>query len=162
ERQYLARDDASSVKGMIEPEVGCERVVGGRGSDPVFEPVARSKAENADGFDAYILIRGDVENRRIRIIGNCTRQDVRRAALGMRDAGQWNLDRLEAPVEVKIQTSELAGAQLVVDLDDRVDLFAPVPVCLEAHFRFEQFNLRRVLRRFFGLWGSGLTEQCAC
>jgi len=37
-------DDAGAVEGIVEPEVGSERMMRGGGDDAVFERVARSEA----------------------------------------------------------------------------------------------------------------------
>src|SRR5258708_40379035 len=58
--EKLLAQDSSSIEGMREPEVRGEGVVGGCGDYAIFEDVAGGEAEDADGFDADVLIGGGV------------------------------------------------------------------------------------------------------
>src|SRR5258708_23209985 len=51
-------DDAGAVEGVLEPEVGGKRVMRRGGDDAVFEVVAGGETEDADGFDADVLVGG--------------------------------------------------------------------------------------------------------
>jgi len=126
---------------MVEPEVGGERVVSGSGDDAVFENVARSEAEDADGFDADILISGGVDNGRIGIVGNSAGEDVSRAAAGMGDMDERDFDGLEGTVVIEIDAGELADAELIVDMDASVDFLPAVAVGFEAVTSFEKLDL---------------------
>src|SRR5262249_1997543 len=134
----------------VEPEVGRKGMMRGDGDHAVFECVAGNEAEDADGFDADVLICGSVQDRGTGSVRDGAGQDVGGAALGMGDACERNFDGLEAAVEVEIETRKLAGTELVVDLDDGVDLFAAVSVAFKTDFGFEQFDLGRSLRRLVG------------
>ncbi len=69
-------DDAGAVEGVVEPEVGGERVVRRGGDDAVFEVVAGGETEDADGFDADVLIGGGVDNGGVGLIGGGAGEDV--------------------------------------------------------------------------------------
>src|SRR5260370_16664891 len=58
--EKLLAQDSSSIEGMREPEVRGEGVVGCCGDYAIFEDVAGGEAEDADGFDADVLIGGGV------------------------------------------------------------------------------------------------------
>ncbi len=70
ELEDLLGDDAGAVESMVEPEVGGERVMRGRGDDAVFEDVAGLEAEDANGFDADVLVGGRIDDGRIGIVGD--------------------------------------------------------------------------------------------
>src|SRR5437016_10460837 len=55
-------DDAGAVESVVEPEVGGKRVMRYGGHDAVFEIVPGLEAEDADGFDADILVGGGVND----------------------------------------------------------------------------------------------------
>jgi len=78
-------DDAGAVKGVVEPEVGRERMVRGRGNDAIFEIVAGFEPEDADGFYADVLIGGGFDDGGIGIVGDGAGEDVGGAAAGMGD-----------------------------------------------------------------------------
>src|SRR5258708_31051360 len=48
------RDDAGAVEGVVEPEVGRERMVRCCGDDAVFEEVGGARAEDGTGFYADV------------------------------------------------------------------------------------------------------------
>lgn len=120
-----------------------------RGGDcAIFELVAGLKSENADGFDPDVLVRRSIDNCRIRLIGDGARQNVSRAAVGVGDMHERQLDLLKRAVVIETKTRELPRAQLIVDMHDGVHFFATVPVGLEAHLGFEQLNPRWQLSLF--------------
>ena len=119
-----------------------------RGDYAIFEEIAWLQAEDADGFDAHVLISRSIEYGGIRIVGDGAWENVRDAAACMGDANLRNVDRLEAAIEIKIQPSELAHPKLVVDADAGADFFPRVATCLEAVFGFEQFDLRGIFFSF--------------
>ena len=88
----LLSDDAETVEGMVEPEVGGEGVVRDDGKDAVFEVVAGGEAENTDGLDADVLIGGGVDDGGIGIVRDGAGEDVGRAAAGVRDADERDID----------------------------------------------------------------------
>ena len=67
-------------------------MVGDSGDDAVFEHVAGFEAEDADGFDAHVLIGRSVDDRRVGIVRDGAGQNVCCAAVGVGDADQRNLD----------------------------------------------------------------------
>ena len=71
----------------------------------------------------------------------------------MRDVNQRNFYGFERAIEIKIELSELADAQLAVDLHHGVNFLAAVAVGFEPYFGFEQLDLRRIRNflRFLGL-----------
>ncbi len=160
-------DDAGAVEGMVEPEVGGERVVGGGGDDAVFEVVAGSEAEDADGFDANVLVGGSADDGRIGLIGDGAGEDVGGAAAGVSDVDERDFDGLEGAVVVEIEAGKLADAEFGADVDTRVDFLAGIAIGFEAVAGFEELDLGGVfdfLRRsgfFGGLLGSllGLRER---
>ena len=126
-----------------------ERVIGGRGDDAVLESVAGFEAEDADGFDADVLIGGSVADSEIGSVGDGAGEDVDRAAAGVRDADEWDLDLLEGAVKVEIEMGELAHAKFVVDFDEGVDFLAAVAVGFKAIWSFEEFDFGRKFGRRF-------------
>ena len=113
----------------------------GRGDDAVFERITGLKPEDADRFDADVLVGGGVDDGGIRRVGDGTGEDVNGAAALVCDANKRDFDLLEGAVEIEIQAGELANAEFVVDFDHRVDFFAAVAVGFEADAGFEQFDL---------------------
>ncbi len=103
-------DDAGAVEGVVEPEVGGEGVVRGGGEDTVFEEVAGGEAEDADGFDADILIGGGIDDGGIGIVGDGAGENVGGAATGMGDVDEGNFNGLEGAVVVEIEAGELVDA----------------------------------------------------
>src|SRR5215475_15678381 len=99
-------------------------MVSSSGDDAVFEEVSGREAEDADGFDADVMVGGIVDDSGVRIIGHGAGENVSGAAAGVGDANERNFDGLEAAVEIEIEASELAGAEFVIDADARVDFFA--------------------------------------
>src|SRR5260370_3288913 len=133
---------------MREPEVRGEGVVGCCGDYAIFEDVAGGEAEDADGFDADVLIGGGVYYGGIGLVGDGAGKDVGGAAAGMRYAHQREFDLLEGAVVVEGQTGELAGAEFIVDVGAGVEFLAAVAVCFEAPARFAQLGLLGTLGRF--------------
>src|SRR5690242_12531799 len=127
---------------MLQPEVGGERVVRNSSHDAVLERVAGLQAEDAHGFDAHVLIRREVYDGGIRVIGDRTRQNVRCAAARMNDMHHGDFHRFKRAVEIKVELRELANAEFAMNLHQRMNLFAAVTVRLETYFGFKQFNLR--------------------
>src|SRR5258708_6023771 len=153
-------DDAGAVEGMVEPEVGGERVAGGGGDDTVFEVVAGGETEDADGFDADVLVGGGVDDGGVGLIGGGAGEDVSGAAAGMGDVDERDFDGLEGAVVVEIEAGELADAKFGVDVDAGADFLAGIAVGFEAVAGFEELDLGGVfsfLRKggFFG----GLLES---
>ena len=144
------RDDAGAVEGVVEPEIGGERVVRGGGDDAVFEGVAGLQAEDADGLDADVLVDGGVDDGGIRIVGDSAGEDVGGTAAGVGDVDEGDFNGLEGAVVVEVEASELANAKFVVDVDEGVNFLATVAVGFEAVARFEQFDLIGVLLRLGG------------
>ncbi len=142
-------DDAGAVEGMIEPEVGGEGMVRNGGDDAVFEEVAGLEAEDADGFDADVVVGGVVDDGGVGIVGDGAGQDVGGAAARMGDVDERDFDRFKCAVVVEIEAGELANTEFVVDVYTRVDFFAAVPVGFKADAGFEQFDLCGAFRSFF-------------
>ncbi len=137
------------IEGVVEPEVGGDRVMSGGGDDAVFEVVAGLEAEDADGLDADVLIRRGVDDSGIGLIGDGPGQDVGGAAAGMRDVDERDLDGFEGAVVIEIETGKLADAEFVVDVYAGVDFLTAIAVDLEAVARFEKFLGQS---RLFGLF----------
>ena len=138
---------------MVEPEVRGEGVMGCCGEYAIFEDVARGEAEEADGFDADVLIDRCIHDGRIGLVGDGAGEDVGSAAAGMGDANERDFDLLKGAVVVEIEAGELADADFGIDFDDAVNFFARVAVTLEADFGFEESDLD-LGRRFF-CWRCG-------
>ena len=159
----LLSDDAETVEGMVEPEVGGEGVVRDDGKDAVFEVVAGGEAEDADGFDADVVVGGGVEDGGVGTVGDGAGEDVGGAAAGVRDADQRDFDIFEGAVVVEVEAGELANAEFAIDAHAGVDFFAAIAVGFEADLGFEELDLSGGLRfggsrglraGFFGwLWG---------
>lgn len=115
----------------------------GRCDHAVFENVGGFKAEDADRFDADVLIRGEVNDGRVGIVGDGARQHVGSASVNVGDVREGNFDGLESAVVIEIEAGELARAEFIVDVHARVDFFAAVTIGLEADVSLEQFDLRR-------------------
>ena len=62
-------DDTGTVERVVEPKVGGERVMRSSSDDAIFEVVAGFEAEDADGFDADVLVGGGVNDGGIGIVG---------------------------------------------------------------------------------------------
>jgi hypothetical protein len=144
--EVLLGDDAGAVEGVVEPEVGSERVMGDGGDDAVFEEVAGSEAEDADGFDADVLIGGGVDDGGIGIVGDRAGKNVDCASAGMGDADEREVDGFEGAVEVEIEAGELADAELAVDFDPGVDFLTAVAIGFESVAGFEELDLGGVLQ----------------
>jgi hypothetical protein len=71
---------------VIEPEIRCERMMRDSCDNAVFESVARFETEDADGFDADVLVGGGVNNGGIGSVGDGAGEDVGGAATGVCDA----------------------------------------------------------------------------
>src|SRR5229473_2816250 len=150
----LFGDDAGAVEGMIEPEVSGEGMVRNGGDDAVFESVAGLEAEDADGFDADVVVGGSADDGGVRIVGDGAGQDVGGAAARMGDVDERDFDRFKGAVVVEIETGELAHAEFVVDVYPRMDFLAAIAVGFKADARFEQFDLCGIFSGFlnWGLW----------
>ncbi len=133
---------------MIEPKIGREWAVCRRRDDAVFQNIGGLQAQDANRFDADIVISGEVRDRGVWLVGDCARKNVGRAAALVRDVNEWNLDLFVGAVEIKVKARELANPEFAVDMNASVDFFAGVAVGFEADFRFEQLDLR-------GRFGSG-------
>ncbi len=127
-------------------------MVRGRSDDAVFEEVTGLEAEDADGFDADVLVGGGVDDRGSGIVSNGAGEDVGGAAAGMGDVDEGDFDGLEGAVEVEIEAGELPDAEFVVDAHEGVNFLAAVAVGFEAVARFEQSDLIGVLLRLGGSW----------
>lgn len=111
------------------------------GYDAVLEDISGREAQDADGFDADVLVRGKVGDNGVGLVGDGAGEDIGGAAAGVGDVDDGDFDLLEGAVEVEIQVRELADAEFAVDADAGVDLFAGVAIGLEADVRFQQFDL---------------------
>ena len=129
---------------MIEPEVGSQGMMRCCGDDAIFEEVAGLEAEDADGFDADILVGGGVDDGRVGIVGDGAGENVSSATAGMSDMDERDFDGLEGTVVVEIDAGELADAEFVVDMDASVDFFPAVAVGFEAVASFEKLDLIRI------------------
>ena len=134
--ENFLRDDASVVEGVVKREVVREGMVRDGGDDAVFEEIVGLKTEDADGFDADVVISGSVDDGGIGLIGNGAREDVGGAAAGMRDADQRDFDLFEGAVEVEVEAGELAHAEFAVDLHAGANFFAAGAVGFEADAGF--------------------------
>jgi hypothetical protein len=140
-------NDAGAIEGVVEPEIGGEGMMGGGGDDAIFEEVAGLEAEDADGFDADVLVGGGVDYGGIGIIGDGAGEDVGDAAARVGDSNEGNFDGLEGAVVIEIEAGKLADAEFAVDVYAGVDFFSRVAVGFETDFGFEELDLGRVLRR---------------
>ena len=136
-------------------------MVRGGGEDAVFEEVAGFEAEDADGFDADVLVGRGVDDGGIGIVGDSAGEDVGGAAAGVRDVDQRDFDGFERAVVVEIKAGELANTEFVVDVHAGVNFLAAVAVGFEAVTGFEEFDLSRVFwflgqNRLFGFFVSRL------
>jgi len=118
----------------------------GGGNDAVFEGVLGGEAEDADGFDADVLVGGGVDYSGIGIVGDGAGEDVGGAAAGVGDANERDVDGLEGAVVIEIEAGELADAEFAVDAHECVDFFAGVAVGFETDFGFKELDLGRILR----------------
>jgi len=118
--------------------------VRGGGDDPIFENVAGLEAEDANGFDADVLVGGGVDDGGIGIVSDGAGENVGGAAAGMRDVNERDFYRFEGAVVVEIEAGELADAEFVVDVHPGVDFFAGIAVGFKAGASFEEFDLSRV------------------
>ena len=102
------------------------------GDNAVFEDVAGSEAEDADGFDSDVLVGGGVEDCGIGIVSDSAGENVCGAAAGVGDVNERNFDGLEGAVIVEIDACELADAEFVVDVHASMDFLAAVAIDFEA------------------------------
>ena len=144
--EVLLGDDAGAVEGVVEPEVRGEGMMGDSGNDAVFEEVTGSEAEDADGFDADVLIGGGIYNGGIGIVGDGAGKNIDCAAAGMSDADEREVDGFEGAVVVEIEAGELADAEFGVDFHASVDFLTAVAIGFEAVAGFEELDLSGVLR----------------
>ena len=141
EFEALVGDDTGAIEGVVEPEVGSQRMMSGGGDNTVFESVAGREAEDADGFDADVVVGGVVHNSRVGIVGDRARQNVGDATAGMRDAHERDFNLLERAIVAEVETSELACANFGINFDDAVNFFAGIAVAFEADAGFEEGDL---------------------
>ena len=145
EFENLLGNDAGAVEGVVEPEIGGEGMMRGGGDDAIFEEVAGLEAEDADGFNADVLVGGGVDDGGIGIIGDGAGEDVGDAAAGVGDSNEGDFDGLEGAVVIEIEAGELADAEFAVDVHAGVDFFAGIAVGFETDFSFEELDLSGVL-----------------
>ena len=126
-------------------------MVSGGGDDAVFERVTRSKAEDAHGPDANVVVSGEVDDSRIGIVCDRAWQNVGRAAARMRDADRRDFNLLERPIVVEVETSELACANFGIDFDDAMNFFAGIAVTFKADAGFKERDFDLSRRCFLGL-----------
>src|SRR5260221_4305603 len=98
-------------------------MVGG-GDVAVSEELAGLQGKDSDGFDADVVIGGKVHDGGIGIVGDGAGNNVCYTAAGVSDANQRDFDGLEGAVEIEIQASELANAEVVIDFDSGLDFFS--------------------------------------
>src|ERR1700674_5153468 len=120
--------------------------MGDSGDDAVFEEVAGRETQDADGFDADVLIGGGVYDGGIGIVCDGAGKDIDCAAAGMGDADEREIDGFEGAVVVEIEACELADAELAVDSCAGVDFLTAVTVRFKANFRFQELDLGGSLR----------------
>ncbi len=137
-------DDAGAVEGVVEPEVGGEGMVSRSGDDAIFEGVAGSETEDADGFYADVVVSGGVEYSGIGIVGDGAGEDVSGTAAWVDDVDHGDFNGLEGAVVIKVETGELLDAEFVVDVDAGVDFLAGIAAGFEAVVGFEEFDLHGV------------------
>ena len=137
-------DDAGAVEGVVEPEVRGEGMVSRSGDDAIFEGVAGSETEDADGFYAHVVVSGGADDGGIGIVGDGAREDVSGTAAGVDDVDHGDFNGLEGAVVIKVETGELLDAEFVVDVDAGVDFLAGIAAGFEAVVGFEEFDLRGV------------------
>ncbi len=101
--------------------------------DAVFERIAGFEAEDADGFDADVLVDGGVDDDGVGIVGDGPGENFGGTATGVGDLYERNFDLLKRSVVVEIEAGELACAQFVVDFHAGVDFFSAGPVGLEPN-----------------------------
>jgi len=153
-------DLAGAVEGVFQPKVGGEGRVSGGGDDAILEGVAFLESENANGFDADVLIGGKFFDGGIGGVGDGAGEEFGGAPVGVANADERDFDLLEGAVVVESDASEFASAENVVELDDGVDVFAGVAVGFEADMSFEELDLEGelgVVLRFGGgfFWSGG-------
>ena len=134
------------VEGVVEPEVGGKGVMRDGRDDAVFEEVTGAESENADGFDADVLIGRSVDDGGIGIVGDGAGKNIDGAAAGMGDADEREFDGFEGAVEVEIEAGELADAELAIDFHAGVDFLMAVAIGFKAVAGFEELDLGGVLR----------------
>src|SRR5207249_6133338 len=104
-----------AIERMIQPEIWRQRMVGRNSCDAVFQGITRLESENADGFDAYVVVSRKLLDGGIRRIGNGAGKNVCRAAARVSDVDERNLHGLKAAVVIEVQPRELAHAKFAVD-----------------------------------------------
>ena len=114
--------------------------MGDGSDDAILERIAGPEAEDADGFDADVLVGGSVDDGGIGIVGDGAGEDVDGAAAGVRNADERNLDLFEGAIKVEIEMGELADAKFVVDFDEGVDFLAAGAVGFKTDMGFEEFD----------------------
>lgn len=115
----------------------------GSGNDAIFEDVGGFETEDANRFDADVLVGGEIGDGQVRLVGDRAREDVGRAAALMADVYLRDFNLLVGTVEIEVEPAKLADAEFAVDANAGVDFFAGVAVGLEANFGFKDLDLRR-------------------
>jgi hypothetical protein len=118
-------------------------MVGDGGDDAIFERVSRGEAEDANGFDADVLVGGGVDDGGVGLIGDGAGENVGGTAGCMGEMEERNLDLLERAVVVEAEVRELSRAEFIVDMHAGMDFFAAVATDFKADAGFEQFDLGR-------------------
>ncbi len=116
------------------------------GDHTVFERVAGLEAEDADGFDADVLVGGGVDDDGVGIVSDGSGENLGGPAAGVGDLYERNFDLLKRSVVVEIETGKLARAQFVVNFHAGVDFFSAGPVGFETNAGLEQFDLGWIFR----------------
>lgn len=161
EVEDLFRYDAGAIEIVIEPEIRRQRGMRCCGDDAIFEDVGRFEAEDADGFDANVLVRGCVGDDGVGLVGDAAGEDIGGAAAFVADVDEGDFDFFVGAIEIEIEMGKLANAEFAVDADAGVDFFAGVAVGFEADFGFEELDLGGGFgyggcRSCIGLGGLGL------
>ena len=103
-------DDAGAVEGVIEPEIGGEWMMSCGSDDAVFEEVAGLEAEDANGFDADVMIGGILDYSGIGVVSDGAGENIGGSSAFVRDADHGDFYRLKAAVEIEVQPAELVRA----------------------------------------------------
>src|SRR5260221_12728560 len=82
--------------------------------DWVFERIAGFEAEDADGFDADVLVEGGVDDDGVGIVGDGPGENFGGTATGVGDLYERNFDLLKRSVVVEIEAGGRGGGPFVV------------------------------------------------
>ena len=121
-------------------------MLGRSGDDAIFEGVTGLEAEDADRFDANVVVGGEFFDGGVGRVSNGAGKNVGGSAIGVRDVRQGNFDGLKAAVVVEIQARKLANTEFAVDFDEGVNFLAGIAIGFEAVFGFEELDLSGVWR----------------